>query len=107
MALMDAGADPNFGGRSAKSPLYIAAHDGKLAIVKELIAHGADLNVRYLTGEAISSKYLVSTISPWWCVYMGQEVVQHGLTKSLKLQRKMFDERNIQRNGICSILLRC
>lgn len=51
--LLDAGANPNFAGKSGRLPLYEAAKNqkpGNLEIIKLLIAKGADVNCKHVNG---------------------------------------------------------
>jgi ankyrin repeat protein len=50
--LLSGGANVNFGGKSGKFPLYMAARNqnASLGILQLLIQHGADLNLKYLNG---------------------------------------------------------
>ena len=53
--LLEAGADPNVASVDGKTPLmYATSHgDSGIGIVKDLIAHGADLYVKDKTGETV------------------------------------------------------
>lgn len=52
--LLDAGANPNYAGKSGKLPLYIASKNqkpGNLEILELLIARGANVNGKHVNGK--------------------------------------------------------
>lgn len=52
--LLDAGANPNFAGKSGKLPLYVASKNqkpGNLEILELLIARGANVNGKHVNGK--------------------------------------------------------
>ena len=57
-ALLDAGAHVNFGGRSGRFPLYIAARKGDLQMAQLLMSAGASIDMQYVTGEILLHDYL-------------------------------------------------
>ena len=46
LALLEGGANVNIRDRAGNSPLHVAAQQGDLAVVKELLAKGVDPNIR-------------------------------------------------------------
>ena len=48
--LVEHGADVNFGGKSGRLPLYLAAKKGNKDIVKLLLEAKADLSLPFITG---------------------------------------------------------
>jgi ankyrin repeat protein len=49
--LLEAGANPNAASPKGDTALHIAAHDGKLEPLRELVAGGADVNARNAAGK--------------------------------------------------------
>ena len=49
--LIEHGANVNFGGKSGKLPLYLAAKNGNEAVVQLLLEAEADLTLPFITGE--------------------------------------------------------
>ena len=51
--LLDAGADPNALDCDRWTPLHWATYMGRLPVVKVLLAHGADYNIRDVDGQTV------------------------------------------------------
>jgi ankyrin repeat protein len=49
--LLDAGANPNLANRDGLTPLMYAAGQGRLELVRLLLAHGADVTAKALDGK--------------------------------------------------------
>ncbi|HWN38254.1 MAG TPA: ankyrin repeat domain-containing protein [Gammaproteobacteria bacterium] len=60
--LLEAGAKPNSVNPNGDTALHIAAHDGKLGPLRELVAGGADVNARNKAGQ--TALQLVETMQP-------------------------------------------
>ena len=60
--LLEAGARPNAVNSKGDTALHIAAHDGKLGPLRELVAGGADVNARNAAGQ--TALQLVETMEP-------------------------------------------
>jgi len=60
--LLEAGAKPNAVNPKGDTALHIAAHDGKLGPLRELVAGGADVNARNAAGQ--TALQLVETMEP-------------------------------------------
>ena len=60
--LLEAGANPNAVSPKGDTALHIAAHDGKLEPLRELVAGGADVNARNAAGQ--TALQLVETMKP-------------------------------------------
>jgi ankyrin repeat protein len=60
--LLEAGANPNAVSPKGDTALHIAAHDGKLEPLRELVAGGADVNARNAAGQ--TALELVETMKP-------------------------------------------
>ena len=60
--LLEAGANPNAVSPKGDTALHIAAHDGKLGPLRELVAGGADVNARNAAGQ--TALQLVETMKP-------------------------------------------
>jgi len=60
--LLEAGANPNAVSPKGDTALHIAAHDGQLGPLRELVAGGADVNARNAAGQ--TALQLVETMKP-------------------------------------------
>jgi ankyrin repeat protein len=60
--LLEAGANPNAVNPNGDTALHIAAHDGKLGPLRELVAGGADVSARNKAGQ--TALELVETMPP-------------------------------------------
>ena len=60
--LLEAGANPNALSSKGDTALHIAAHDGRLESIRELIAAGADTNIR--NSAKLTALELVETMKP-------------------------------------------
>jgi ankyrin repeat protein len=60
--LLEAGADPNAVNPKGDTALHIAAHDGRLEVLRELVAGGADVSARNAAGQ--TALELVETMKP-------------------------------------------
>ena len=60
--LLEAGANPNAVNPKGDTALHIAAHDGRLEQLRELVAAGADVNARNAAGQ--TALELVETMEP-------------------------------------------
>ena len=60
--LLEAGANPNAVSPKGDTALHIAAHDGKLGPLRELVAGGADVSARNAAGQ--TALQLVETMKP-------------------------------------------
>jgi ankyrin repeat protein len=60
--LLEAGANPNAVSPKGDTALHIAAHDGRLEVLRELVAGGADVTARNASGQ--TALELVETMQP-------------------------------------------
>jgi ankyrin repeat protein len=60
--LLEAGANPNAVNPKGDTALHIAAHDGKLGALRELVAGGADVSARNAAGQ--TALQLVEKMQP-------------------------------------------
>ncbi len=60
--LLEAGANPNAVNPKGDTALHIAAHDGRLEVLRELVAGGADVTARNAAGQ--TALELVESMKP-------------------------------------------
>jgi hypothetical protein len=60
--LLESGANPNAKNRKGDTALHIAAHDGRLEVLRELVAGGADVAARNAAGQ--TALELVEAMKP-------------------------------------------
>jgi ankyrin repeat protein len=60
--LLEAGANPNTQNLKGDSALHIAAHDGRLGPIRELVAGGASVELR--NNDGLTALELVETMEP-------------------------------------------